>query len=111
MEEAEAELKREEATFALARKEMNRSESLIARRAVSTADYDTAKAECSRALYRSAGLTELDPDHAEHLTGKLAWSTFCQGWLGMLPAAAASGRMPSSPRCVRSAAITASGRR
>ncbi len=41
------------------------------------------------ALYRSAGLAELDPDHAEHLTGKFAWSGFCQGWLGMLPADAA----------------------
>jgi LSD1 subclass zinc finger protein len=43
----------------------------------------------SRALYRSAGLAELDPDRAEHLTGKFAWSGFCQGWLGMLPADAA----------------------
>ena len=43
----------------------------------------------SQALYRSAGLGELDPDHAEHLTGKFAWSAFCQGWLGMLPADAA----------------------
>jgi LSD1 subclass zinc finger protein len=41
-------------------------------------------------LYRSAGLAELDPDHAEHLTGKFAWSGFCQGWLGMLPADAAA---------------------
>jgi DNA-directed RNA polymerase subunit RPC12/RpoP len=45
--------------------------------------------ECGRALYRSAGLSEFDPDHAEHLTGKFAWSGFCQGWLGMLPADAA----------------------
>jgi hypothetical protein len=44
----------------------------------------------SGALYRSAGLAELDPDHAEHLIGKLAWSGFCQGWLGMLPADAAA---------------------
>ena len=43
----------------------------------------------SRALYRSARLAEIDPDHAEHLTGKFAWSGFCQGWLGMLPADAA----------------------
>jgi hypothetical protein len=35
--------------------------------------------EQGRALYRSAGLAELDPDHAEHLTGKFAWSGFCQG--------------------------------
>lgn len=41
-------------------------------------------------LYRSAGLADLDPDHAEHLTGKFAWSGFCQGWLGMLPADAAA---------------------
>jgi len=46
--------------------------------------------EASKVLYRSAGLAELDPDHAEHLTGKLAWSGFCQGWLGMLPAEAAT---------------------
>jgi len=43
-----------------------------------------------KVLYRSAGLAELDPDHAEHLTGKLGWSGFCQGWLGMLPAEAAT---------------------
>ena len=42
--------------------------------------------EVSRGLYRSAGLARLDPDHAEHLIGKLAWSGFCQGWLGMVPA-------------------------
>lgn len=42
--------------------------------------------EVGRAIYRSAGLAEIDPDHAEHLTGKFAWSGFCQGWLGMLPA-------------------------
>jgi len=41
--------------------------------------------ESSTALYRSAGLADLDPDHAGHLIGKLAWSGFCQGWLGMLP--------------------------
>ena len=46
--------------------------------------------EVGRALYRSAGLADLDPDHAEHLTGKFAWSGFCQGWLGMLPADAAA---------------------
>jgi LSD1 subclass zinc finger protein len=40
----------------------------------------------SQALYRSAGLADLDPDRAGHLTGKFAWSGFCQGWLGMLPA-------------------------
>jgi DNA-directed RNA polymerase subunit RPC12/RpoP len=45
--------------------------------------------EAGRALYRSAGLADLDPDHAEHLTGKLTWSGFCQGWLGMLDPQAA----------------------
>src|SRR5215472_13045351 len=45
--------------------------------------------ENGAALYRSAGLGDIDPDHAGHLTGKLAWSQFCQGWLGMLPADAA----------------------
>jgi DNA-directed RNA polymerase subunit RPC12/RpoP len=40
----------------------------------------------SQALYRSAGLADLDPDRAGHLTAKFAWSGFCQGWLGMLPA-------------------------
>ena len=45
--------------------------------------------ENNRALYRSAGLAELDPDSGGHLTGKFAWSGFCQGWLGMLPADAA----------------------
>jgi LSD1 subclass zinc finger protein len=45
--------------------------------------------ESGRALYRSAGLAEIDPDHAGHLTGKFAWSGFCQGWLGMLPPDAA----------------------
>jgi DNA-directed RNA polymerase subunit RPC12/RpoP len=46
--------------------------------------------QSSRVLYRTAGLGQLDPDAAEHLTGKLAWSGFCQGWLGMLPADAAA---------------------
>ena len=46
--------------------------------------------EVGKTLYRSAGLAELDPDHAEHLTSKFAWSGFCQGWLGMLPADAAA---------------------
>jgi DNA-directed RNA polymerase subunit RPC12/RpoP len=40
----------------------------------------------SQALYCSAGLADLDPDRAGHLTGKFAWSGFCQGWLGMLSA-------------------------
>jgi DNA-directed RNA polymerase subunit RPC12/RpoP len=44
----------------------------------------------SAVLHRSAGLADLDPDHAGHLTGKLGWSGFCQGWLGMLPAEAAT---------------------
>jgi DNA-directed RNA polymerase subunit RPC12/RpoP len=43
----------------------------------------------SASLYASAGLARLDPDHAEHLIGKLAWSGFCQGWLAMLPPDAA----------------------
>jgi LSD1 subclass zinc finger protein len=42
--------------------------------------------EAGKLQYHSAGLADLDPDHAGHLTGKLAWSGFCQGWLGMLPA-------------------------
>jgi DNA-directed RNA polymerase subunit RPC12/RpoP len=46
--------------------------------------------EAGRVQYRSAGLAELDPDHSGHLTGKFAWSGFCQGWLGMLPADAAA---------------------
>jgi len=46
--------------------------------------------ESSKLRYRSAGLADLDPDHAEHLTGKLGWSGFCQGWLGMLPGDAAA---------------------
>jgi LSD1 subclass zinc finger protein len=46
--------------------------------------------ESSKLRYRSAGLADLDPDHAEHLTGKLGWSGFCQGWLGMLPREAAA---------------------
>ena len=46
--------------------------------------------EAGNVLYRTAGATELDPDHAEHLTAKLGWSGFCQGWLGMLPAEAAA---------------------
>jgi DNA-directed RNA polymerase subunit RPC12/RpoP len=46
--------------------------------------------EVTRGLYQSARLGDLDPDHAEHLIGKLAWSGFCQGWLGMLPAGTAS---------------------
>jgi DNA-directed RNA polymerase subunit RPC12/RpoP len=43
----------------------------------------------NRGLYQSAGLAEIDPDRAGHLTSKFAWSTFCQGWLGMLPTDAA----------------------
>lgn len=41
--------------------------------------------EVGRVLYRSAGLADLDPDRAEHLTTKFGWSGFCQGWLAMLP--------------------------
>jgi len=40
-------------------------------------------------LNRGAGVTGMDPDHAEHLGAKMAWSAFCQGWLGMLPTDAA----------------------
>jgi multidrug resistance efflux pump len=50
--QAEAEQRREEATLALAKREFNRSESLLSRKAVSTSDYDTTKAEWSRALSR-----------------------------------------------------------
>jgi multidrug resistance efflux pump len=50
--QAEAELKREEASLALARKELNRNEWLMARSAVSASEFDTAKAECGRALAR-----------------------------------------------------------
>jgi LSD1 subclass zinc finger protein len=46
--------------------------------------------ESAKSLYRSERLGELDPDHAEHLVGKLGWSGFCQGWLGMLPPDAAA---------------------
>jgi DNA-directed RNA polymerase subunit RPC12/RpoP len=46
--------------------------------------------QSSKALYRTAGLGQLDPDAAGHLTGKLAWSGFCQGWLGLPPADAAA---------------------
>ncbi len=42
--------------------------------------------ELGRRQYLTAGLADLDPDRAGHLTGKFAWSGFCQGWLGMLPA-------------------------
>jgi DNA-directed RNA polymerase subunit RPC12/RpoP len=54
------------------------------------ADTLEKQVESSQALYRDAGLAQLDPDGAEHLTGKMAWSGFCQGWLGMLPAEAAA---------------------
>ena len=46
--------------------------------------------ELTRAQYRSAGLGEIDPDRSEHLLGKIAWSGFCQGWLGLLPPDAAA---------------------
>ena len=45
--------------------------------------------ETYKGLYRSANLADLDPDRSEHVVGKFAWSGFCQGWLGMLPAEAA----------------------
>jgi DNA-directed RNA polymerase subunit RPC12/RpoP len=43
-----------------------------------------------KALYPSAGVVQLDPDHAEHLDRKLAMSLFCQGWIGLLPPDAAA---------------------
>jgi DNA-directed RNA polymerase subunit RPC12/RpoP len=46
--------------------------------------------DLTRAQYRSAGLGEIDPDRSEHLLGKIAWSGFCQGWLGLLPPDAAA---------------------
>ena len=41
------------------------------------------------ALNRRSGVSDLDPDKADYLQGKLAWSTFCQGWLQYLPEGAA----------------------
>jgi LSD1 subclass zinc finger protein len=41
------------------------------------------------ALNRRSGVSELDPDKADDLQGKLAWSMFCQGWLPYLPEGAA----------------------
>lgn len=42
-------------------------------------------------LNKSAGVSDLDPDHAaDYLGPKFAWSMFCQGWLSMLPEDAAS---------------------
>jgi DNA-directed RNA polymerase subunit RPC12/RpoP len=46
--------------------------------------------ELSRAHYRSGGFADIDPDRGEHLLPKMAWSGFCQGWLGMLPTDAAA---------------------
>ncbi len=37
------------------------------------------------ALNKSSGVAEMDPDRAQHLTSKMAWSGFAQGWLPMLP--------------------------
>jgi DNA-directed RNA polymerase subunit RPC12/RpoP len=45
--------------------------------------------EVYEGLYSSGNLADLDPDRSEHVVGKFAWSGFCQGWLGMLPADAA----------------------
>lgn len=52
---------------------------------------DTLKRQMAygRELRKNAGVYEMDPDRAEHLSDKFAWSMFCQGWLGMLPADAA----------------------
>ncbi len=49
----------------------------------------TRQIEVLGALNRRTGVTDMDPDHAEHLGPKMAWSAFCQGWLGMLPPEAA----------------------
>ena len=54
------------------------------------ADLIERRQQYYRTLYRSAGVAALDPDRAEHLTAKLAWSQFCQGWLGLLPPEAAT---------------------
>jgi DNA-directed RNA polymerase subunit RPC12/RpoP len=45
--------------------------------------------EVHDALNRRSGVTDLDPDKADYLQGKLAWSGFCQGWLPYLPEGAA----------------------
>jgi hypothetical protein len=45
--------------------------------------------EASYRLNRANGVTDLDPDHAEHMAGKMACSLFCQGWLTLLPEDAA----------------------
>jgi DNA-directed RNA polymerase subunit RPC12/RpoP len=41
--------------------------------------------EVHDALNRRSGVSDLDPDKAAFLQGKLAWSLFCQGWLPYLP--------------------------
>ena len=46
--------------------------------------------ELSQAHYRSGGFASIDPDRGEHLLPKMAWSGFCQGWLGLLPTDAAA---------------------
>jgi DNA-directed RNA polymerase subunit RPC12/RpoP len=45
--------------------------------------------EVHDALNRRSGVSDLDPDKADFLQSKLAWSMFCQGWLRYLPEAAA----------------------
>jgi DNA-directed RNA polymerase subunit RPC12/RpoP len=45
--------------------------------------------EVHDALNRRTGVSDLDPDKADFLQGKLAWSMFCQGWLQYLPEGAA----------------------
>lgn len=42
------------------------------------------------ALNKRTGVADLDPDRAEHLHPKMAWSGLAQGWLGMLPDDAAT---------------------
>lgn len=41
-------------------------------------------------LNKKSGVGDLDPDRAQHLTSKMAWSGFIQGWVGMLPDDAAA---------------------
>jgi DNA-directed RNA polymerase subunit RPC12/RpoP len=45
--------------------------------------------EVHDALNHRTGVTDLDPDKADFLQSKLAWSMFCQGWLRYLPEDAA----------------------
>jgi DNA-directed RNA polymerase subunit RPC12/RpoP len=49
----------------------------------------TRQIDVHDALNRRSGVSDLDPDKADYLQGKLAWSMFCQGWLPYLPEGAA----------------------